>query len=98
MILSQGYDKVPADYIGKVWIEGQVMEMLTEFYNQLAASQAREEVLRAWLLKIASGPGTNRLSSAMEWAHSALEQPTDDAALKSALAAERERLLSIFAS
>ena len=74
-------------------------ESINELEQQLAASQAREKVLREQLesLVLWASRATVSGCTPMEilYATAALNQPTDDSALKAALAAERERCASV---
>lgn len=72
-------------------------ESTNELEQQLAASQAREKVMQDALRKIGKYPRERNdefsIVSARRVANAALTtQPTDDTALKAALAAERERV------
>ena len=72
----------------------EAADVIKELRKILAASQAREKVLRDALteLRLSLDPNDWLGNRTMHgWIDDKLAQPTDDTALKAALAAERER-------
>ena len=67
-----------------------------ELKNELAASQAREKVLRDAVKNLVNQKGRHNTELAYKKLVDVLAQPTDDSALKAALAAERERVAKHF--